>query len=194
MGAASEKGYAVATVADVVERASVSRRTFYEHFKDKQSCFLAAYDAGVAMLLKAMREAVRAVDGDDPRAWARGSIEAYLAILSGEPSFAWALHVEVFAAGPAAHARRAEIVSLLARQWRRLWERARRQDPSLPATPSDPLLCAIVVSHEELVRERLRAGDRETLHELTEPALAIALRILGAEIQSGRGPGDPGQR
>lgn len=136
------------------------------------------------MLLGRMREAVKAVDRDDHRAWARASIESYLEILSGNPSFAWALHVEVFAAGPAAHARRAEIVSLLARQWRRLWERARRQDPSLPATPSEPLLRAIVVGHEELVRERLRGGDTDgdggTLPELIEPALAIALRILGA--------------
>ena len=47
----SDKGYAATTVADVVERAGVSRRTFYEQFADKEACFLAAYDAGLAAVL-----------------------------------------------------------------------------------------------------------------------------------------------
>ena len=36
-------------MADVIERAGVSRRTFYEIFRDKEDCFLAAYAAGVAL-------------------------------------------------------------------------------------------------------------------------------------------------
>ena len=44
--AVAEKGYAATTVADVVGRAGVSRKTFYEHFADKEECFLAAWDAG----------------------------------------------------------------------------------------------------------------------------------------------------
>ena len=34
------KGYAATTVADVVARAGVSRKTFYEHFADREECFL----------------------------------------------------------------------------------------------------------------------------------------------------------
>ena len=47
----AEKGYPATTVADVVERAGVSRRTFYEQFADKEACFLAAYDAGLEAVL-----------------------------------------------------------------------------------------------------------------------------------------------
>src|SRR4051794_31061826 len=43
--AASERGYVNTVVSDVVERAGVSRKTFYEHFTDKEECFLASYDA-----------------------------------------------------------------------------------------------------------------------------------------------------
>ena len=31
------------TIADVVRVARVSKRTFYEHFADKEACFLALY-------------------------------------------------------------------------------------------------------------------------------------------------------
>src|SRR5918996_5397040 len=42
------EGYGGATVAAVIARAGVSRRTFYEHFRDREDCFLAAYDAILA--------------------------------------------------------------------------------------------------------------------------------------------------
>jgi AcrR family transcriptional regulator len=41
--AVADKGYAKTTVADVLTRARASRETFYEHFANKQECFLAAY-------------------------------------------------------------------------------------------------------------------------------------------------------
>ncbi len=37
------KGIAATTIADIVERAQVSKRTFYEHFSTKEACFVAAY-------------------------------------------------------------------------------------------------------------------------------------------------------
>ncbi len=188
MGAAREKGYGLVTVGDIVERAGVSRRTFYEHFEDKPDCFLAAYTAGTEVLLAGMREAVRAVDQASWRVWARASVESYLELLEAEPDFAWALHVEVFAAGPAAQARRAEIVSLLAGQWRRLHGRAVREDPGLGPTPSDSLLRTIVVGHEELVREELRNHQPPRLRGLTDAAVEIALRMLDP---AARNPAEP---
>ena len=43
--AVAERGYAAATIDDVVRRAGVSKKTFYDHFADKQDCFLAAYES-----------------------------------------------------------------------------------------------------------------------------------------------------
>jgi AcrR family transcriptional regulator len=48
----SERGAANVTVADVVERAGVSRRTFYEVFEDCEDCFLAAFDDAIARASK----------------------------------------------------------------------------------------------------------------------------------------------
>src|SRR5262249_52961093 len=39
--AITDKGYAATTIADIVARARVSKRTFYEHFADKEACLLA---------------------------------------------------------------------------------------------------------------------------------------------------------
>jgi AcrR family transcriptional regulator len=44
----SERTRANATVAHVVARSGVSRRTFYEVFEDFEDCFLAALDQSVA--------------------------------------------------------------------------------------------------------------------------------------------------
>jgi AcrR family transcriptional regulator len=90
------RGYGAATVADVIEHAGVSRRTFYEHFKDKEECFLAAYDAGVEVLMATMRGA------PDP-------IAAYLETLAAEPAFARTFLIEIGAAGPRALERRRAV-------------------------------------------------------------------------------------
>src|SRR5918998_1895118 len=60
----ADKGYAAATVADVVRAAGVSRTTFYEQFRSKEDCFLEAYRHGVDALIAAVRRAVRASGGD----------------------------------------------------------------------------------------------------------------------------------
>ena len=62
--AAAEKGYAAATVADVVRAARVSRGTFYAEFASKEECFLEAYRYGIDVFVERIRAAVRAADGD----------------------------------------------------------------------------------------------------------------------------------
>src|SRR6516162_10790620 len=50
--AVAELGYAEMSVEAIVVRAGVSRRTFYEHFKNKEDAFLAAYDALLYQLVR----------------------------------------------------------------------------------------------------------------------------------------------
>src|SRR5918992_915058 len=54
--AGAEKGYAAATIDDIVRGAGVSKKTFYDHFRDKLDCFLAAYEAASDELLARLRE------------------------------------------------------------------------------------------------------------------------------------------
>jgi AcrR family transcriptional regulator len=52
-----EKGYAATTTADIVRHSRVSKWTFYEHFTDREACFLACYAHGGDLSLRAVAEA-----------------------------------------------------------------------------------------------------------------------------------------
>ena len=58
--AVEEVGYARMTVAQVIARARVSRKTFYDVFEDREDCFLAVFDAGRRADQRARRRGVRA--------------------------------------------------------------------------------------------------------------------------------------
>ncbi len=179
MHAVAEKGYGATTVADVVERAGVSRKTFYEHFADKEGAFLAAYDTGVEILLGRLMEAAGDLDGAGWRVRLRSDLATYMLVLAEEPAFAWALHVEVLAAGPAALERRAEVFALFSDRTRRLHRLARRQDPALPALP-DELYLVHSGGVDEVVREHLRTEGASTLGVLVEPAVLFTGALFGA--------------
>src|SRR5690606_15137116 len=59
----AERGYAGTPVAAVLERAGVSRQTFYELYANKLECFLDALDLVGAVLISRLGEAL-AGDGD----------------------------------------------------------------------------------------------------------------------------------
>src|SRR5215213_6144547 len=102
------RSFGEARVADVLERAAISRKTFYEQFADKEACFLAAYDAASVRIRDAVRVAAREHESWD--ASVRAGIEALLGFLAAEPALARLLVVEVTGAGPSALRRRAEAV------------------------------------------------------------------------------------
>jgi AcrR family transcriptional regulator len=93
----SERGAANVTVAHVVDRAGVSRRTFYELFRDREDCFLAAFNEGVA---RASREILLV---HDPKAkWAeqmRTGLTSLLCFLDAERGMGQLLIVGSLAAG-----------------------------------------------------------------------------------------------
>ena len=98
------KGYAATTVADVIGQAAVSRRTFYEHFSDKEECFIAAYDEITRHLMDSV---VGAYEGHSR--WpdrAAAAIETLLEQLASRPALARFCIVEILAAGPRALERR----------------------------------------------------------------------------------------
>ena len=101
-----------ARVADVLERAAISRKTFYEQFADKEACFMAAYEAAAVQARDAVRVASR--EQDDWDASLRAGIEALLDFLANRPDLARLLIVEVTGAGPTAMRRRTAAVRAFA--------------------------------------------------------------------------------
>jgi AcrR family transcriptional regulator len=102
------RSFGEARVADVLEHAAISRKTFYEQFPDKEACFLAAYEAAGVRARDAVRVAAREHEAWDDSV--RAGIEALLDFLATEPELARLLVVEVTGAGPSALRRRAEAV------------------------------------------------------------------------------------
>jgi AcrR family transcriptional regulator len=102
--AVAEQGYATTTVADIIARARLSRRTFYEHFADKEECFLAAYDTVVEQLLAGVGHAYETADTWTEKV--HDGLEMFIGYLASEPAFARMCIVEVVAAGTEARARR----------------------------------------------------------------------------------------
>jgi len=85
-----EKGLAQTQVTDIVHHARASRRTFYKHFPDKDSCFVELTDAMSMLLLQRVDEAI---DREAPlEAQIDQAIDTYADILLGEPNLAatWA--------------------------------------------------------------------------------------------------------
>jgi AcrR family transcriptional regulator len=175
----AEKGYPATTVADVVEQAGVSRRTFYEQFADKEACFLATYDAGLTAVLQRIGGAVTV---NSPAGWrdrARTGVEAFLALLASEPAFAQALQVEILTAGPAALDRRTGMLTMFAGIWRNVHEFARAEEPALPALPDD-VFTILSAGLEELIRDCIRTRGVAALPELADPILRTIFAIFGA--------------
>jgi AcrR family transcriptional regulator len=168
--AVAAKGYAGTTVADVVGGAGVSRKTFYEHFRDKEDCFLAAFDAGVQLLVDAVERATLDADGEW-REHIRAGVRAYLSALSAAPDFARTFLIEVLAAGPHALERRAEVHGRFAELLKTLHESYRADHPEeIPQLP-DEVFIAVVGAVNELVSDRVRKGRTADLSEL-EPVIS----------------------
>jgi AcrR family transcriptional regulator len=107
--AVAEKGYAETSVADVIERAGVSRETFYEHFAGKEDCFLAAYDLASETLRDAIADALPAADDASPLERYDRAMGAYLETMSEERAYTRVFLVDVYGAGPAALNRRFRV-------------------------------------------------------------------------------------
>src|SRR5271157_2822401 len=86
------RGYQSTTVADVIALAGVSRRSFYEHFANREDCFLATYDIVVA---RARKLAIDAWQRE--RGWSNrldGACRALLEHVAEEPKGARLVIVE----------------------------------------------------------------------------------------------------
>jgi AcrR family transcriptional regulator len=170
----ADRGYGAVSVADVVGRAGVSRKTFYAHFQDKLDCFMAAYDLGVAVLLATVAEA--GAGDPDPFAVARARVRSYLATLAAEPAFARTFLIEINAAGPRALERRREVHEQFARLSRELVESV----AGVPR-PAQEVYLAQVGATNEVVSSWVAAGRAQDLPQLEDLVLHIQLSLMGVQ-------------
>jgi AcrR family transcriptional regulator len=177
--AVAEQGYVKTTVADILGRAGVSRATFYQLFRDKEDCFLAAYkdDADfVAAVMGMQLEQLKASGADlDPLERLDQILGVYLAALRAAPALARVFLVEVYAAGPIAiEQRRASLeqfVDIVA-------ETHRGETGVLGTEPSQRFAAqAFVGAVSSLVTNAVGVGETDDLPSLREPLMKLAAQI-----------------
>ena len=98
-----ERGYADTPVAAILQRAGVSRETFYQQFSSKQDCFVAALEETVGQLGAAL---IGGPAGGSPLERFDRLLGRYLAVLAADPATARLFLIETYAAGPEAMRRR----------------------------------------------------------------------------------------
>jgi AcrR family transcriptional regulator/DNA-binding MarR family transcriptional regulator len=129
-----ERGVGPVTVAHVVGRSGVSRRTFYELFEDREGCLLAAFDHAIECAAAVVRPAYAAAGG----VWeeqVRAALAALLDFLAREPALGHLCVVDALAAERPVLERRAHIVDVLVNAVHR---GARVQDRAHPHERADP--------------------------------------------------------
>jgi AcrR family transcriptional regulator len=101
-------GYAGFTVAHVIQRAKVSRKTFYEVFIDREDCFAALFEQAIA---EASRRVIDAYQAHESwREGVRGAMAELLAFIDDDPPLARLCFVDALAAGPRILERRTSVL------------------------------------------------------------------------------------
>jgi AcrR family transcriptional regulator len=199
--AVNERGFVATTVSDLVKRAGVSRRSFYEHFENKEECLLATYDVLIERLTARIAAAYH------PEEELSSQIESIVVALfeasSDRPDAARLVSVEMGAAGPIGIERWARDAEQLTHFITVVFEHA----PG-PGTIPDPVARAIVgalrtILYARVRRERSSRALKAELQKLTPDIVAWIMsfyptpatiperprsRRVG-HLQGGRAPG-----
>lgn len=165
------QGYAATTVEDILSRAGMSRRTFYQLFSNREECFLAAYDAALG---EAMERLALAHGGNGGR-WS-GQVEAALAALfeylASEPGLARVWLVEAPSAGAAGIERHERTMKELAE---RLAELRRDGEGGGANGHAAVRFEASVGAVHRVAQARLLAGRADELPELAADMARVVL-------------------
>lgn len=167
--ATTELGYRDLSVQDVIDRAGVSRPTFYEHFENKEDCFLAAFDAAAQRLVGRVEGAARAGGGWRERL--RMALEEMLRFVTAEPDAAMTLIVEARAACPLALIRRDEILDRFAS----CVDTGVRAEVAGSDVISPTAAAGIVGGIDALLYSRINRGDTADLESLVPSLMYFAV-------------------
>ncbi|MGN6816128.1 MAG: TetR/AcrR family transcriptional regulator [Solirubrobacterales bacterium] len=171
----SERGYRTVTVAHLVKRAGIARKTFYENFSSKEDCFLEAQKFAISSALKRVIEAAGQSE-KWPEQVAAG-LAAFLDYIVEEPALARTCMVDALAAGSISAERYEEalrpFIALL-----KLGRSVSSLGKKLPETMEEAIIGGIFW----IIHRRLIGCSVESVPELLPEIVEFALTpYLGAE-------------
>jgi AcrR family transcriptional regulator len=173
-----EKGYRETTVADVVRIAHTSRRTFYEHFEDREHCFLALFEQTTG---HTMERIAAAVHPDAP--WEEqvdAALDAYIDAVCEQPRLQQSFVRELpgLAREGAEHQR--QVIERFAQLLTALVESGRQEQPSLMAHPLPLDVSVIIVGglRELLIIAVQQGRDPRELRETVGQVVKAIMRSV----------------
>jgi AcrR family transcriptional regulator len=163
------KGYANATVGEIVTAAGVARPVFYAHFRDKQHAFLEAQQHHTQYIVDRCAEAYFDADSWPHRLWA--CLDTLTGLIASSPAISHLRLVECYAAGEDA-VRRAEDITRAFTIFLQEGYRYRPEARSLPRISSEAIAGGIF----EVIQRHVAMGTlpalRSRLPQLTYIAIA----------------------
>ncbi|MCW2995705.1 MAG: Transcriptional regulator, TetR family [Conexibacter sp.] len=178
--ALSAKPYPRVTVEDVVVRARLPRTAFFQHFADKEECFLATYETCGELLRAQTAAAVLGSAGEPYSDRIAHGVRAYLDTLASEPGLARAFLRDVSDAGPEALRRRRAVNERFATMIRLLAEQHRDELPEGYAVHPE-MARELVEALEALVLGTIADDRPQDLPRLTD----TATRMIHAALVAG---------
>ncbi len=177
--AAAEKGYANATIADIVSIARVSKSTFYAHFADKEAAYLALHATVAESLWETLVASVeRTADEPDWRERVRDLVRARLELMASNPSFLTQVRIEPEVTTEGAQRARREAGRRSARLYMRLSEETARSTPEVAPLPED-IATAGLAGNLALIARAATDGAR-AVRELEATLTEFWIRLLRA--------------
>jgi AcrR family transcriptional regulator len=175
----AERGYANVTVELIARRAHVSYKTFYKHYRSKEECFVALFDAAFVTTEKSILARLAA----EPLPWAEQvavALRALIDAIVADQVIARAVIVESLTVGPEIAARYQRATKAFVP----LFRAGREFNPrgsELPDTIEDTLAGSVFWS----AYERLVIGEADQLNAYLPVLLELVLRTyLGPEEAS----------
>jgi AcrR family transcriptional regulator len=171
--AVEESGYAAMTVAAVIQRARISRKTFYEVFANRNECF-----AAVVEEIFARAYSVASASYAAESSWlaaTRSALNSLLCLIDEEPRLARIWFVDAMAGPEAVRERKAQAMAVLvaAVDVGRGIASEKRQPPPLAGE-------ATVGGISQIIYTRLVSGHKQPFVELLGPCMyLIVLPYLG---------------
>ena len=172
----SRKSYADATVADILEDVRVSRRTFYENFKDKDDCFLAAYESAHRALVQSIR---RSQKGErDPLKRIILAHQAYLNFFAEEAEVGIAIMKGLYSGSPRITKRYQEALGEFATLLQTLHYQCIQQHSELTPAPEKTYEGLVYGIHQLLLSE-LTSTENRNLQKILPSILYLTYSVFG---------------
>jgi AcrR family transcriptional regulator len=170
----AEDGYRATTVAHIVRRARTSRRTFYEHFADKEACF-------VALLADANAEMIRliaaAVDPAAPwEAQVRQAVEAWISCAEARPAITLSWIRDVPSLGAQSRTLQREMMDSFVGMIQSLCDTEKWHAIGVGPVPRQ-LAIMLIGGLRELIATTVEDGGH--VRELQDTAVRAAIALLG---------------